>query len=190
MINLSSATMRAGSILLLAGLAGCVDASGGGARESDEIGESELGITLVEESTERVSVSSGGGQALLGASVTPQISRNGRFVVFASDASNLVAGDNNDRQDVFLHDRVTGQTERVSVADNEAEANGDSFEPVVSEDGRFVAFTSLAGNLLTGVTLTTQQVYLRDRQLGTTQILSTPTVGLPNGSSRAPSMAA
>jgi Tol biopolymer transport system component len=70
------------------------------------------------------------------------ISADGRFVAFASWAFNLVAGDTNRKVDVFVHDRATGVTERVSVSSDGTEADGDSGHPMLSADGRFVAFES------------------------------------------------
>jgi hypothetical protein len=74
----------------------------------------------------------------------PDISSDGRFVVFSSRATNLVAGDGNGELDVFLHDLQTGATTRVSVDVNDAEAFGGSASPTITADGRFVAFVSIA----------------------------------------------
>ena len=78
----------------------------------------------------------------------PFLSANGRFVAFTSRAPNLVEGDLNGMSDVFVHDLVTGRTTRVSVSADGAEANGDSFVSGISADGRVVAFTSFADNLV------------------------------------------
>src|SRR5262245_14546477 len=99
--------------------------------------------------TTRVSVDSAGSQGD-DSSFRPAISEDGRFVAFASDASNLVAGDTNGVTDVFVHDRATGITERVSVDSSGIEGNGASGAPDLSPDGRFVAFHSLASNLVAG----------------------------------------
>src|SRR5713226_5114645 len=99
--------------------------------------------------TTRVSVDSTGAESN-GNSLVPAISAAGRFVTFQSDASNLVAGDTNGQTDVFVHDRLTGVTTRVSVdsAGNQASGNSFSFPgPTISAGGRFVAFESLADNL-------------------------------------------
>ncbi len=74
----------------------------------------------------------------------PTLAADGRFVAFGSDATNLVTGDTNAVSDAFVYDRVTGTTERVSVSSAGAEANGTSFAPAISADGRFVAFPSEA----------------------------------------------
>ncbi|MEN6642915.1 MAG: calcium-binding protein, partial [Armatimonadia bacterium] len=70
----------------------------------------------------------------------PSISADGRYVAFESCASNLVAGDTNRSPDVFVHDRTTGTTTRVSVATGGEQANYDSNNPSISADGRYVAF--------------------------------------------------
>jgi Tol biopolymer transport system component len=97
--------------------------------------------------TTRVSVSTGGTQAD-GASTSPQLSANGRFVAFLSNASNLVSGDTNGFYDVFLHDRNTGRTDLVSRGLGGAAANDASRPPRVSANGRYVVFHSSATNLV------------------------------------------
>jgi VCBS repeat-containing protein len=96
--------------------------------------------------TTRVSVTSDDTQGD-GASRGAAISAEGRYVVFSSQASSLVAGDTNGVEDVFVHDRQTGVTTRVSVANDGSQSNGACFVRKLSEDGRFVAFTSEASNL-------------------------------------------
>ncbi|MBX3169352.1 MAG: PD40 domain-containing protein [Candidatus Eremiobacteraeota bacterium] len=75
------------------------------------------------------------------------LSSNGRFVVFDSEASNLVAGDTNGFSDIFVRDTMTGTTRRVSVASDGTQGNGDSDFPGISGDGRFVVFQSDSTNL-------------------------------------------
>src|SRR5439155_15305607 len=110
--------------------------------------------------TERVSVDSVGAQGN-GASFAPGLSADGRFVAFLSTASNLVPGDTNGVQDVFVHDRLTGTTERVSVDSVGAQGSGASFAPGLSPDGRFVAFGSRASNLVPGDTNAVADVFVR-----------------------------
>lgn len=120
--------------------------------------------------TVRVSVSSAGVQGNQ-QSIGAAVSGDGRFVGFDSDASTLVAGDVNGRTDVFVHDRLTGTTERVSVASDGTEGNNRSGfvdPPSLSYDGRYVAFTSGAGNLVPDDTNNRVDVMLRDRAAGTT----------------------
>jgi IPT/TIG domain-containing protein len=136
--------------------------------------------------TERVSVDSAGRQANANSGLN-SLSADGRFVVFNSRASNLVSGDTNRSEDVFVHDRQTGVTERVSVDSSGAQANGESFIAGISENffdrrsisanGRFVTFTSLASNLVPGDTNFTYDVFVHDRQTGTTERASVATSG-------------
>jgi Tol biopolymer transport system component len=110
---------------------------------------------------ERVSVSAGGGQANAnsGPSLTNGLSVDGRFAVFQSVASNLVAGDTNGRTDVFVRDRLTGATTRVNVPGSGVEADADSFNTAISGDGGVVAFASEASNLVPGDTNGTTDVF-------------------------------
>ena len=106
------------------------------------------------------------------------ISADGRFVAFATYADNLVAGDTNRKSDVFVHDRATGVTERVSVRGDGTEANGSSDSPKLSADGRFVAFQSDATNLVDGDTSARTDVFVRDRELGTTERVNVDSSGV------------
>jgi len=116
--------------------------------------------------TERISVDSNEGEALTH-SLLPAISSDGRFVAFRSDALNLVAGDTNGFDDIFVRDRLTGATERVSVESTGAQANSYSFSASISADGRYVAIWSLASNLVTGDSNGAADIFVRDR--GTAQ---------------------
>ena len=102
----------------------------------------------------------------------PAISADGRFVAFRSDATNLVPGDTNGATDVFVRDRQTGTTRRVSVGPGGAQGNGGSFMPAISADGRFVAFESSATNLVPGDTNDMEDMFVHDRQTGTTRRVS------------------
>jgi Tol biopolymer transport system component len=132
--------------------------------------------------TTRASVSNGGKQAS-GPSFEPSISADGRYIAFASYAANLVADDTNTcptvgrREkfacpDVFVRDRATGKTERVSVSNSGKHANGGSDNPTVSADGNVVAFSSAASNLVDGDTNKLRDVFARDRATGTTSLVS------------------
>lgn len=140
--------------------------------------------------TTRVSVGPGGAQGNRG-SLNAAISADGRWVVFASRASNLVAGDTNGREDVFLHDRQTRTTTGVSIALGNVPGNGDSSWPAISADGRLVAFHSVASNLVAGDTNGSADVFVRDMPAGVTARVS---VGIGGGqaagSSVAPSLSA
>ena len=146
---------------------------------------------------ERVSVSSAEqeGNAFSGDfTARPRISDDGRFAAFSSAASNLVSNDNNQGTDVFVRDRMSGTTERVSVnsAGEEAREEGPfnilphSSSEAVSGDGRWVVFTSNATNLEPGDINSDVDVFLRDRQTGTTVAVVDPTEQdppLPSGAS-------
>ena len=117
------------------------------------------------------------------------ISDNGRYVAFASEATNLVFGDTNGRRDVFLRDRdVDGdgvydepgsvRTTRISMGLLGAQANSDSWQVGISGDGRYVAFASFASNLVTGDTNGTSDVFRYDRVSGTIVRVSVSTAGV------------
>ena len=130
-------------------------------------------------STEFVSIDSTGVHAngdsgLFGITMTP----DGRFVAFYSEASNLVPGDTNGVPDVFLRDRLTGTTERVSVDSNGVQGNGRSSYPSLSPDGRFVGFGSFASNLVPGDSNAAADIFVRDRLLGTTERVSVSSSGV------------
>lgn len=122
-------------------------------------------------------------------STEPVVSRDGRYVVFSSDASNLVAGDTNDAMDVFVRDRRLGTTKRVSVRSTEAQGNAGSQHAEVSTTGRFVVFDSSASNLVAGDGNDQIDVFVRDLELGTTRLLSVRSNGNQgNGPSYDPSI--
>src|SRR5206468_10258528 len=100
------------------------------------------------------------------------LSADGRFVAFTSRSTNLVPGDTNGSPDVFVHDRRTGTTERLSVDSAGTEANAKSYHPALSTDGRVVAFTPSATNLEPGDTSEAEDVYVRDRQTAVTERVS------------------
>jgi archaellum component FlaF (FlaF/FlaG flagellin family) len=129
---------------------------------------------VVHAELERVSVSSEGEQANAG-SFLQALSHDGRYVAFLSVADNLVAGDSNSEQDVFWHDRVTGETRRVSVASDGTQAN--SFccgisGPAISGDGRYIVFDSAASNLVPDDNNRMWDVFIHDSEAGTTQRVS------------------
>lgn len=128
--------------------------------------------------TSRVSVSTMGteGGAYSG---DADISADGRYVVFASSADNLVPGDNNLDADAFRHDTQTAITERVSVSTAGTEGNSGSFIPTVSADGRYVAFYSFATNLHAAASSYILNAYVRDTQLPLTTHVSISSAGTP-----------
>jgi Tol biopolymer transport system component len=149
--------------------------------------------------TRRVSVNSVGGEAN-GASAEPSLSGDGRYVAFESQATNLLGidptfqddpksiinpegkldtGDTNNVPDVFVYDLRTGSIERDSVSATGEQANTDSYGASISGDGRYVAFVSLASNLVPGDTNKVREVYVRDRTAHTTIRVATSDAGLP-----------
>ena len=114
-------------------------------------------------STTRVSVDSAGNQGNA-QSHAPEISADGRFVAFTSEASDLVPSDTNGRSDAFIHDLVTGTTERVSVDSTGSQGNSDSGAAAISPDGRLVVLASAASNLVAGDTNGTSDVFVHDRE--------------------------
>lgn len=126
---------------------------------------------LATSTTSRVSVSSNGTEGNA-KSHWPAISYDGRFVVFHSDADNLVTGDHNERRDVFLHDRTTATTTRVSVDNFGLEGDGDSEWPSISANGRWITMMSYALNFGAPLGANQREVFVRDTLLGTTSWVS------------------
>lgn len=122
--------------------------------------------------TTRVSVDSAGTQALFGSTSSPSLSADGRYVAFAGSAMNLVENDTNLVRDIFVHDRTTGQTVRVSVSTSGAQANGASALPNISADGRYIAFQSAATNLVANDTNGREDIFVHDRETGLTARVS------------------
>jgi Tol biopolymer transport system component len=151
-----------------------------------------IALLTYSQTTTRISVSSSGTETDR-SSNAPSISADGRFVAFESGATNLVTGDSNlfcgpyggvNCVDVFVHDRQTGQTELVSISSSDVQANNDSDNPYISGDGRFVAFSSLADNLVQGDTNNAQDVFVHDRTTGQTRRVSVASDGTQsNGNS-------
>lgn len=107
----------------------------------------------------------------------PAISADGRYVAFESDASNLVAGDNNWLTDIFVHDCDTDATTIVSVATGGTQGDYQSYAASISGDGRYVAFESNSANLILGDTNGARDIFVRDRNGGTTTRVSLATGG-------------
>jgi Tol biopolymer transport system component len=145
--------------------------------------------------TTRVSVSSRGKQAGRdrsgNGSNAPSISANGRYIAFHSAASNLVRGDTNRAFDIFVRDRKTSKTRRVSVSNRGRQANAESFGPEsISPDGRYVAFGSLATNLVAGDANDITDVFVYDRRTGRVTIASRNTDGQQGNDGSANAVAA
>jgi Tol biopolymer transport system component len=127
--------------------------------------------TAADGSTRRITMGYAGEEAN-GTSGQPFISMDGRFVVFRSDASNLVPGDTNGVGDVFLYNVETGQTTRASVGSGGQQANGLSRDPSVCANGRYVSFTSEADNLVSGDNNGEHDVFLHNTETGETILIS------------------
>ncbi|MEE4295953.1 MAG: hypothetical protein V2J20_04970 [Wenzhouxiangella sp.] len=108
-----------------------------------------------------------GGVEADGDSRSPRISADGRWIVFFSTATNLTPGDNNGTFDVFLHDRNSNTTIRLSEDSNGTGGNGGSNGQTISADGRFVVFESLADNLVPGLVGQERRLFLYDHDFGT-----------------------
>jgi Tol biopolymer transport system component len=125
------------------------------------------------------------GEPANGGSFVASISGDGRYVAFDSAASNLVPDDHNGVLDVFVRDRLTSKTQRVSLGPQGGEANERSYDPAISPDSRYLAFTSWASNLVPGDTNDRPDVFVHDRATGLTEL-----VGGGNDESASPSMSA
>ena len=111
------------------------------------------------------------------------VSANGRYVAFSSDADDLIPGDTNRQRNVFVRDLLLATNVLVSANTNGVAASGFSFEPAISGNGRYVAFSSYASNLVAGDANNAQDVFLRDLQTGTTMLASVSVDGINPGNS-------
>ncbi len=133
--------------------------------------------------SQRVSVDADGVEAN-GPSGAPSISSDGRYVVFETDATNLVPGDTNGVTDIILADMQTGGRQRISVATDGTQANGASTKPRISAEGNFVVYQSMASNLVPGDTNGQSDIFLYNIGTGETRRISVSAAGLQgNGSS-------
>jgi Tol biopolymer transport system component len=140
--------------------------------------------------TKVVSVTLGGAPGN-GLSDGGNLALSGLFVAFTSSANNLVTGDGNGKVDAFVYNVATGSVARASLGSGGGEGDGDSDHASVSNDGRYVAFDSVATNLVVGDTNAQSDVFLRDRMLNTTLRISAGIGGSQtNGPSRRPQVTA
>ena len=119
-----------------------------------------------------VGATGGGGDGYSGLGGSSGVSAHGRYVLFSSAATDLVAGDTNGQVDVFVRDTVAGRTTLVSVGAGGVQGNGESRPGSISADGRYVAFDSLASNLFPGDTNNYPDVFVRDLRSGRTTVVS------------------
>ncbi|MGH8893485.1 MAG: TolB family protein, partial [Actinomycetes bacterium] len=128
--------------------------------------------------TSRISVASDGSQVYYGdISFGLALSADGRYVAFGSSTGRLVPGDTNGKFDVFVHDRRTGTTSRVSLASDGRQVYNDSGQAVISADGRHVGFMSFAGRLVPGDSNGAEDVFVHDRRTGATSRVSVASDG-------------
>jgi len=115
---------------------------------------------------------------------SPSVSGDGRYIAFSSKASDLVAGDTNVFDDIFVYDRQAASTTRVNVSNTSVPAAGFSYNPSISANGRYVAFYSNANNLVDNDTNTGYDIFRHDRQTGTNALVSISSLGIQtdNGS--------
>ncbi|MGB9937103.1 MAG: NosD domain-containing protein [Methanobacterium sp.] len=140
--------------------------------------------------TTRVSISSTGEQGNDN-SQNPSISADGRFIAFESDADNMDVGDTNHASDIFVRDLVSNTTARISFTSTGGQANGGSYDPAISADGRYIVFRSLANNLVTSDTNSFDDIFVRDLVNDSTIRVSVDLFGEPsNGYSYSPSISA
>jgi hypothetical protein len=146
-------------------------------------------VGTVASKTVRISLSSSGAQPnnISGRSSRPAVNTNGQVVAFDSIANNLVANDTNHEDDVFVRDRTTGKTTRVSVSSSGKQGNGASSRPSVSGNGNLVAFDSGASNLVPDDTNHVSDVFVHNRASGETILVSRGlNSAIGNGSSFGP----
>ena len=113
-----------------------------------------------------------------GTSIDPDISADGRWIVFRSVSTNLDPSDGNTIADIYRHDQQTGQTIRISVSSAGVGTNGDCAIPSISADGNLIAFTSSGSNLVPNDTNGLDDVFVRDLAAGTTTRVSVGTGGI------------
>ncbi len=118
--------------------------------------------------TTRVNLGSTGQQSNGSLPASPSISADGRYITWNTNSTNLVPADTTPDTDVYVRDTVAGTTALVSVSSAGVKGNGDSSAPSISADGRYITFSSLAGNLVAGDTNGTSDLFLHDMQTGQT----------------------
>ena len=149
-----------------------------------------LSVTAQAVTITKLSNSTGGADANA-ASVNPSISDDGRYVVFESTASNLVANDNNLSSDIFLVDTANGAIERISQTASGLDANGASNNPAISGNGQYIVFESFASNLVANDSNRVIDIFMYDRVAGAMERISVDSAGVQgNSHSFSPSVSA
>jgi Tol biopolymer transport system component len=124
-----------------------------------------------------ISLTPSGAASTSGNCFSPALSGNGRYVAFESFKNDLVLGGTNGVRHIFVRDLQTNLTEQVSRSSAGVQGNANSTVPAISADGRFVAFPSAANNLVSNDLNGVVDIFVRDRQTGTTEIVSVSTGG-------------
>ncbi len=137
----------------------------------------------------RVSTGFSGAQGN-GHAYAPSISADGRYVAFESKATNLIFSDTNDVSDIYVNDRLTGTTFRVSTDSSGYQGYDGSYHPSISADGRYVAFESDSPNLVPDDTNGNRDAFVKDRVTGTTTRVSAGSSGVPCNGGYTPSISA
>ncbi len=175
--------------LTVAFTSGATNLVDGDTNEANDVFVADLdsgAIELISRNTDGAVASVGGGNG----SVQAKLSADGSAVAFLSEAPDLVDGDTNGTTDVFVHDRTTGETTRVSVGDDGVEADSFSFAPTISGDGSLIAFASGATNLVPGDTNALFDIFVHNRISATTSRANVAADGSQaNSFSFAPSIA-
>ena len=142
----------------------------------------------IEKTTKRINLAANGNQAN-GSSDLGDISDDGRYISYTSDASNLVPDDSNGQSDIFVYDLTTNSTQRINLANNGTQANGDSSSSSLSSDGRYIAYESTASNLVTNDTNGQSDIFVYDLLESTTERVDVNSDGIQsNGDSSAASI--
>lgn len=146
-------------------------------------------ITLATGVIERISKGFDGSQAIGGNTNQGVMSYDGRFIAFQSLATNLVPDDTNNSPDIFVYDRTTGMTERISTTAEGEQGTDQSFDASISSDGRYVAFKSRSGNFVGSPDSVAHQIFLKDRTTGSlTLVTRDQNGGVPNSFANNPAI--
>jgi Tol biopolymer transport system component len=167
--SLNAAISADGHYVAFESEASNLTASSGPGADPDTNGERDIFIVPQDNRPERISVDSSEAESD-GDSFAASLDAEGDFVVYESNATNLVASDTNGARDIFLRDRAAGDTKRLSVDTSGNQANGMSLSSRISEDGRSVAFASAATNLVASDTNGVTDIFIRDRDTDTDDI--------------------
>jgi len=136
--------------------------------------ESKINVFLKDTKTGELKLVSASDKGMSGNGISGMnsMSGDGRYVVFQSEATNLINSDKNGKCDIYMKDMSTGGIKRLSESGSGGEANGKSLKPSISADGRYVTFDSDASNLVPGTDIDVNQIYVKDIQTGSIRLVS------------------